>query len=415
MAKVKKHYKKTLNVLKTRLKIAYSLFIIRFFRRKIRIAFIVIFDSVFPLERVFQLALEDKAFDPYIVVAPDISRGETWAQKLLTATYENLSRKYGDRCISSMINGQIVDLKDKFDLCAMANPYDTMTHRYYTIKYLASHGMPLITSRYFTETGTVYSNVFNSTTEFHYLWRFYAENDTDARTLKKVQKLLAVFKGIKAVGSPKMDCLSFYKELPRKRKRIIIAPHHSMDPIGAEKFTISNFPQYSDFFLSLPKRYPEIDWVFRPHPLTFKTMVLSGRWTDKQHDEYIEELIHFTNVEYQKDGDYLETFLNSDGMIQDCSSFLPEYFYTDNPQCYLLRNESAENEQFEPYGRELLSHTYKAFCEADIHNFIQNVVQKNQDDKKTARLQFAKECIIYNFPHASESILHDLKQSLRKA
>lgn len=47
----------------------------------------------------------------------------------------------------------------------------------------------------------------------------------------------------------------------------------------------------------------------------------------------------YSNVECQDGGDYLQSFVDSDGMIQECSSFLTEYLYTDNFGCYLLKND----------------------------------------------------------------------------
>lgn len=380
--------------------------------RPIKVCFCVIFDSVFPLELVFRLMLKDSCFDPYVMVIPDISRGYNNMMKVLDETLARLRIQYGSARILSSFDGQnFLNIVDKFDCFAMMNPYSSMTHKYYRIPYLAYHGAIVFMARYFTDTGTVYSSTFNELSELSYLWRFYAENKQDAERLGHTQTVLKRFNGILPIGLPKVDSFALVKPQDRERKRIIVAPHHSIDPIGKQRFHISNFPQYADFFLRLPELYPNIDWVFRPHPLTMVSMVNSGRWTNDQRVAYEEKIKRFPNVEYQTGGEYYSTFMNSDALIQDCSSFLPEYFFTGKPQCYMLSCPQSESEQFLEYGKKLLSHTYKAFSEKDILDFINTVVISGKDEKKNQRDAFLKSHLMFNFPHASEMLIQDLRVS----
>lgn len=374
----------------------------------LKVAFLVVFDSVFPFENVFRLMLKDVGFLPEIIVIPDISRGKDNQEMVMRNTYEQLARKYGGHVKLSAVDGRFVDISGAYDLYTTMNPYSDMTHIFYSIPYLAKKGCLVFASRYFTDTGTVYSNTFNSLSSLAWLWRFYAEDHRDQVNIIKAQPFLRRGGSVVAVGRPKMD--SYKREEKKKsRKCIIIAPHHSIDSIGANKFSIGNFHRFADFFLSLPQRYPNIDWVFRPHPLTLRSMVLSGRWKQKECDEYVEKMCAYSNVIYEAGGEYLKTFAESDGMIQDCSSFLPEYFYTGMPQCYLLKNKEAEDEQFLQYGKQLLSYVYKAYSEDDILSFINDVILAGNDSGRENRLAFAETNLMYNYPHASEAIVEDLK------
>lgn len=105
-------------------------------------------------------------------------------------------------------------------------------------------------------------------------------------------------------------------------------------------------------------------------------------------------------------------FVNSDGMIQDCSSFLGEYHYTGHPQCYLLKSEEHAQSQFMDWGLELLSHTYKAFNEDDICQFVEDVVLKGKDLKRVARENFVQENLHHNYPHVNEWILTDIENAV---
>jgi hypothetical protein len=371
----------------------------------------VVFDSVFPLENVFRLMMDDASFDPYIVVIPDVSRGSGHQNKTMCQTFDVLTRKYGERVLTSLVDGRFIDISHSFDLYAAMNPYSQMTHRFYRIPYLAMKGCLVFATRYFTDTGTIYSTTFNSLNSLAFLWRFYAEDDRDAHSMRMAQPLLRRRNVIIAVGRPKMDT---YKPAcsRRSRKCIILAPHHSIDPIGSQRFTIANFPMYADFFLQLPERYPNVDWVFRPHPLLFSSMVNSGRWTQMQCDAYIAKMRSYVNVQYEAGGEYLDTFAKSDGMIQDCSSFLPEYFYTGMPQCYLLRSKESVDEQFLEYGKLLLSHTYKAYSESDVFSFIDDVIVNGNDVMKEERLRFLNANFMYACGKASMAIIDDIKRTL---
>ncbi len=377
-------------------------------KRPIKVAFMVVFESVFPLENVFRLMMEEKDFNPYIIVIPDVSRGSEHQDKTMQQTYDTLSTKYGERVLSSLVNGGFKDFCRSYDLYATMNPYSSMTHRYYRIPYLAMKGCLVFASRYFTDTGTIYSDTFNSLPALAFLWRFYAEDARDADNIRRAQPWLCWRNAVVAVGRPKMDTFKPATSC-HARKCIIIAPHHSIDPIGKQRFTISNFPTYADFFLHLPKRYPSLDWVFRPHPLLFTAMVNSGRWTQVQCDAYIATMRSYANVRYEGGGEYLSTFANSDGMIQDCSSFLPEYFYTGMPQCYLLKSRETEEEQFLEYGKQLLSFTYKAYSKEDIISYIDDVVINGNDRNREERLHFSHENLMCSSRNASTAIVNDIK------
>ena len=162
---------------------------VRFLRtvgeRPLKVCFCVIFDSVFPLARVFELMCDDASFDPYILVIPDVSRGSDNMYRVMKNSLDNLSVKYGDRVLSSLEDGRFISPIDMFDCFAMMNPYSGMTHEYYRIPYLASHGSIVFMTRYFTETGTIYSETFNSLPEMNSekrLTAFLRSTPTNERT-----------------------------------------------------------------------------------------------------------------------------------------------------------------------------------------------------------------------------------------
>lgn len=379
-------------------------------KEKIRVAIVVVFDSVFQFKRLFELMCEDDRLDPYIVVAPAMNRTQKEREQFLREAVETLSKEYGSRVIDSRVENGYMDIVGKFDLCITNNSYDGLTHQNFGIEYLSRHGIPVVTANYGYDGGTRYTKFYVSMSQFAYLWRYYAGTNYLKKGLDGAQVLLWLFRRVKLSGVPKMDLLAEQVCRPRKRKRIIICPHHSIE--GSSLLSLSNFCTYSDFILSLPSRYPMIDWVFRPHPLLPSSLKNFAGWNDQMWNAYIARFCAHTNAVYVPNGDCFDMFVNSDGMIQDCSSFLAEYHCTGHPQCYVLRDHTQASKQFVSWGLELLSHTYQAFSEADIIGFIENVVLKGYDTKKDSRERFVNEKMRFNYPNVSQWILSEIKKSI---
>lgn len=369
---------------------------------------------VFQFEHVFQLMLQDALFDPYIIIIPDNLRGKENMLLSLESSYKTLSQKYPNRTFYSLNDrGEFLDIRDQYDIFFLMNPYPAMTHKFYSICYLAKKGKLCAYANYAVGEGTKNSKTFDTFHDFSYLWRFYLDRPSEKNRIAKFHPTLSFLNRANVVGAAKSDIFSTVKKTTRDRRCVIIAPHHSV-PGNSTPLSMGNFDLYADFFLELPKLYPNIDWIFRPHPLLFWTMINLGYWTEETKLEYIKKLKSFSNVQLQNSGDYYESFVNSDALIQDSGSFLAEYHITKHPQCYILRNEQSEFNQFNAFGREMLSHTYKAYSKEHIHSFIQNVVLRGTDTKKEERLKFTTKNLMYNFPLASKSIIDDIKLSLKR-
>jgi hypothetical protein len=118
-----------------------------------------------------------------------------------------------------------------------------------------------------------------------------------------------------------------------------------------------------------------------------------------------------SNVIYSEKGDYFEEFAKSDALIDDCGSYLVEYFYTKRPQCYLLKTPSDIQSKFVELGQKCLSNCYIAYEEKEILAFIENVVINGNDPKRESRIQFAENEVMYNYPNVAMAIINELKQT----
>lgn len=374
-------------------------------RKKIRVGFLIIIDSVFPSRPLYEKMLHDDIFEPFIIIIPDIIRGEKNMFFQMEKAYTNLSKKYKNVKLSyDKLNNIFIDFSDSMDMVCSANSYDSMTDKLYGMQYLfLKNILPFyITYGWY---GLFNFNLSTVKNEFHnYVWKIFLESDITKAVISNEMYNLGT--NLNVSGYCKMDSISKVKYVPRVRKRIIISPHHTL--LEDLQFSISNFLQYSDFFVELPKQYSNIDFIFRPHPLWLVVLKKPDVWGEDKTQEYLQVLTKNPNVIYDSNDEYFDLFVNSDALIHDCGSFQAEYMYTDHPQCYLVKNENV----FSVLGKEILDHTYKAYSQQDILDFIDNVVIKGNDVMKNDRINFANKHIRVNYPFASSKIIEILKKEL---
>ncbi len=377
-------------------------------KRKLRVAFLVIYDSVFPAEAVYKKMRESSVFEPALYVIPDTLRGEQNMLTQMFKTYKSLKEKYGKVILPyDTEHKTFAAIEDDFDIFCTANPYDSMTHLNYRIRHLTIERGKLSFYINYGYPGVVYGREVFSRQAMSLLWRYFIESEALFPEYRQHEILYGL--NTEIVGYPKMDALAQCSiDTERTFKRIIIAPHHTID--DAVSLHLSNFLVFADFFLKLPARYPEVQFVFRPHPMLFPKLTDEKFWGREKTKKYLATMQAFPNVEYQDGGDYFETFANADGIIHDCSSFLTEWMYTEKPGCYLLRNRESIEEQFMPAGQAVLDLYYQAFCEEDIIHFIDDVILHGEDPLKEKREAYVRRYVKVNYPDAAGRIVSYLEK-----
>ena len=380
--------------------------------RPIRFGFYVVLESMFQMRHVFELMLNDSRFDPFIVVTPRLGWQRGDMEETIEKTYGSLVADYGSkRVFRGFHDGVFENYMNECDACAMMNLYSGLAEYHFETEHFARCGIPIFGSCYFYDQGTVHSPEYYGMSSLKYVRRFFCVNDAEKEKFIRYQHVKSDTDRLVVVGCAKSDAIRFNESFNLgPRKTILIAPHHSIIPSVDSGICIGNFFKYKDFLLSLPAKYPQINWIFRPHPHLKLRLTKDVGWNMEQWEEYVREFESHPNAVYEAGGSYYNSFERSDAIIQDCGSFLPEYFYTGKPQCYMLESEKAKREQFDEWGLELLSHTYQAFSESDIKRFIDDVVIDGKDGMKEARHKFAKERVMVNYPHASAAIVESIAE-----
>ena len=373
-------------------------------QKNLRFAAYVVYDSTFGAYDLFDLMLSDlEHYTSKIVVIPDVSRGNEHMIKQYNETKSFFIKKYGSKFVLDGWNereNKFLDHSNEFDVIYLANPYDFMVDKLHGVSYLSTKNVLPIYMSYGCMPDNYGCKITMSLKEISLFWKVFADNKMTYKDYCRYE--LAKGKNVVLSGYAKMDSLAKFKENARAKKRIIIAPHHT---INNPALPLSNFLEYQRFYLELPKLFPQIEFVFRPHPLLFINLVNEGFWNATQVNEYIKK-VKDNGMIYSVGGDYFDIFVNSDAMIHDCSSFVVEYLFTTKPCCFMAKKNYKKI--FSSLGKSCLKNYYLAFNTQQIIEFIQNVVIDEKDKLKQKRELYATKCLAVNYPNVSKRILEEI-------
>ena len=378
-----------------------------------RVGFFLISDAVFSLLPLYELMMQESNIEPFIVVVPDTLHFKERAVEEILKIVHRMSEKY-DTVLSSWDEStqKFIDFSEECDLVCFDYQYDCLTHEYYKSAYFKEKIIPTIYSFYGYAITEWDLNVCLMEYDLTNHWRVFLPTKNAVQGIRKNERL-----GLNAVlvGHPKMD--TYYQRQIKTEahdtvKTIIIAPHHTIQK-DKDGFNLSNFLQYHEFFLELPRLYPDIHFIFRPHILLKSQLLNNKLWTEGQISNYFEKMAKYNNVEYQESGDFFDAFIKSDAMIHDCVSFMAEYLFTGKPVCYMRKVEVDNNNKLNEFGEGCMKVHYQAISKEDIIRFIDEVVLEEKDGLKEERKQFFDMNVKFNYPHASESIFMYLKKKFR--
>ncbi len=380
-------------------------------KKTIKVAFLHMYATSCQNLCIFDKMLESDLFDPYFIVNPDVARSYDNLIEQYSRTVKFLTEKYG---ISRVLLGYDVNKKtytdytQEFDFMTTNNPYDDMAHKYFKIKYWGKKSIPIFYISYFyMGRCTVTVENFRQF-HFNYIWKIFVENECARSIAKEVE----IIKGKNVIlsGYPKLDEYSTLLEEKSDKKSIILAPHHTID--DSNMVSVGSFLETNKILLYLPKRFPQINFVFRPHPLLFE--VLKKYWSKTEIDAWLKDFLSNKNTEYSTEGNYLQLFKNSSALIHDCGSYMAEYFYTGKPCAFMYKSSLNLDKTLTIFGKECLDNHYPLKSEDDYIHFIQDVVIDGKDSKKFKRDEFAREKVMINYPNATTFIMNELIKEIRK-
>ena len=378
---------------------------------RLKVAFLVCDASMFSGESVFLRMRDDPRFDCFVAVAPRTSRGEEFMRATMDKTVAALSARYGAAVVPLRGDAHGIDA----DVVFTSVIYEDQSLPAYTVERLSERS--LVAVLYYGYGGLFVSN--EKKTPFLpnivLSWRYFVSNAATLATMTSRNPLLAANAAVS--GYCKMDRLEAEKakaagKAASRRKKVLVCSHHSIDPDGV--LALSTFLSGAEALLRLPAQFPEVDFVFRPHPLLFVRLASPKWWGPEKTEAYRATLASYPNVELQQGGDYFATFAASDALVHDCGSFLAEYFYTGRPQCFMVRDDTTVERQFLPFAKVLLRRVYTARRPDDVAAFVRDVVVRGEDPMKEGREAFAVAEVCVNHPDASGKVVASVMEGIEK-
>lgn len=380
-------------------------------KKVLKCAFFVAEVADWKCDRVYRRMLENPRFDPIIIICPVINYGEKNKLEEIQECRDFFDNK-GYHYLVSYEEGceKLLDVKSvvKPDLIFYTDPYENLTEDIY---YIAN---------YLDVLGAYIPYGFNNNSEFNHsynllfhnlLWRFYVESDVHRSFAKSVSRCKG--RNIVASGYPAIEGLidghepSFdsWKSQDRALKRIIWAPHHTIEPVG--NFAYSCFLDYADFMIEMAQKYKDaIQIAFRPHPHLRKKLNLL--WGVEKTDSYYSEWGEMSNTSFVEGG-YEDLFITSDAMIHDSGSFTVEYLFVNKPVMRTI-NEIPLEQLYNGFTLKCIENYYLAKTKQEIEQFIVNLIS-GTDPLKERRTKFVEEVLMpKGIP--SQSIVDDILESI---
>lgn len=380
---------------------------------RITVAFFLIHSSVWKYDRVYNSLKCDDHYDPVIIVCPYMDYGEQGMQQEMSLAYNKFKVK-GYKVLKTLNNGVWLDVKKTVnpDIIFFTNP-----HKITKDEYLITNYLDKLTCYVPYNFGNCHLlNMFHNQPFHNYLWKLFAETEihkqfsVDLAFNKGVNVIVTGFPGTDELNNKNYKVNDVWKKSNFGKKRIIWAPHHTIDN-NKSFLSFSSFLQYSDLFLDLAICYKDsIQLAFKPHPILRHKLYIHESWGIERTEKYYQEWQKLDNCQLEE-GDYIDLFLTSDAMIHDSGSFLIEYLYTTKPVLRTDRDD-AICDRLNKFGKMAYEMHYHAKSKFDIERFILDVINGN-DPMKFKRIMFKNQWLYPpNRKSASENIIDELNKCL---
>ena len=382
-------------------------------QEKIVIGFIANFASTWIGDELYNLFEKSDRFEPYVFL---LSNHNGQSEALMREEYiknfkffqEKDMRVVGTLNLDTGRQYTWEEIGVKPQICIWLTPWITLFKEHFqllnysldTVHTYIPYGFMIAENDKDNFVYDQYNQIIHNVT-----WKNFEESQCALSLAKKysfVEGSNAVF-----TGYPKMDAFYnmkeqnsvsiwerlLYKSGNLKAKKIIFAPHHTLDE--NESLAFSTFASNYLFILELAQKYQdETVWIFKPHPLLKFKAIKAGLFANEEEwNAYEERWRHLKNGDIMESGSYSVLFMESDAMILDSVSFLAEYLYAHKPLLFLKGNKQYFNE----FGKELMKIHYTADGKDKnaVENFIKDIVLSDNDANLEKRERFFERNLDY--------------------
>ena len=361
----------------------------------LNVVFYVYDEAKWKAQSVYDLMIQDERFNPKIVVTKNCAvEGNANYQ-----TTEDVKRCYEFFKNKEMNVEYGYDIeKDNFipfqnfnsDIIIYSHPW-----------YVYKTQGPVVCSKFALTYYIPYFIViaekwFEYDLRFHkYLFKHYVLSEEVQKSYGS--KMPNKGKNLKAVGHPILDYYYLNKE-EKEKKYTIYAPHWT---VCGDNIRFGTFDWSGHKILEFAKSHPELNWVFRPHPLFYNFVLTSGFMSKEELDNYYDEWRRIGSI--SEGGDYLGLFKESNVLITDCGSFIMEYFVSENPMIHLVSEKFEGNDVVQAVDGV----NYSAHNVDELFEYLNTVLLNKNDYKKEQRIQLLQKLNLKN-NFCAKRIINDI-------
>lgn len=217
------------------------------------------------------------------------------------------------------------------------------------------------------------------------VYAIFTENQKYCDELRSIYLNLfhADWKKINFFGYPRFDLhKGIKKEESRYKKTVLWLPRWTTNRF----VEATTFFKYKDILVDYFKKYPDIRFICRPHPLMFQNFVSMGEMTERERDEFKNMFKNTSNFYLDESPDYVKTMVNSDVFISDTSSLLVEEFVTSNPIIFC----GVKKHYFDKDNEKWARYMYSVSNHQELLESLDKLLN-GEDPLKEERRQYIKE------------------------
>ena len=378
----------------------------------LNIVFVNVQQSAWKYDSLFKLMLKDERFNPMVLVCPLDGRDEALKIPTMRETYTYFQSKgYPIVCAYDETEGKFIDIKTLSpDIIFYQTQYPNQTDKRYNHYTLRKYLKCFVNYAY----ATVPAEWSVASPVHGLMWRYFSECESNRQLCISYSKR-EFSKNTCVVGYPIFDEYqkatgepSDWKDPDPKFKRIIWAPHHTIEG-NTGLLQLSTFMLYYDTMLELAEKYKDkVQFVFKPHPLLKSNLYGHPDWGKERTDAYYARWETGENTAFVN-GNYMNLFKSSDGIMHDSGSFLVEYLYTQKPGLYLgnYDREAQSNE----VGKRAYQCYYLGKSVEDIEAFILRIIEGKDDTLANKRKAFYDEVLL---PPNGKSVAENMLDKIVK-
>lgn len=199
----------------------------------------------------------------------------------------------------------------------------------------------------------------------------------------------------------------------KSHKKIILAPHHTIE-FDNKKNYFSSFLKLSEDFINLSLKYKNmIDFCFKPHPALKEKLYSHNDWGFNKTNDYYNFWKNGSNT-ILSEGDYHDLFIQSDALILDSVSFAAEYLYLNKPYCFLIKDNFDYNSSLNEIGQKIFKIINKSKDISSMEKFINDNVIRINESQLNRQKKILNELNIFNKNNklASENIFDFIDSSI---